>query len=86
MRVSTNEFGPFDRNPDGLELARGKAGRFLGNCVGLMGAIKGTPSTYNKDFQEDKELLFDSVDNMIGMVNGGDTSGNGVVKATPFTI
>ena len=31
-----------------------------------MGAIKGTPSTYNKDFQEDKELLFDSVDNMLG--------------------
>ncbi|KAF0310099.1 Argininosuccinate lyase [Amphibalanus amphitrite] len=59
---------PQKRNPDGLELARGKAGRFLGNCVGLMGAIKGTPSTYNKDFQEDKELLFDSVDNMIGVL------------------
>jgi len=59
---------PQKRNPDGLELARGKAGRFLGNCVGLMGAIKGTPSTYNKDFQEDKELLFDSVDNMLGVL------------------
>ena len=62
---------PPHRNPDGLELARGKAGRFLGNCVGLMGAIKGTPSTYNKDFQEDKELLFDSVDNMLGNYRKG---------------
>lgn len=59
---------PQKRNPDGLELARGKAGRFLGNCVGLMGVLKGTPSTYNKDFQEDKELLFDSVDNLIGVL------------------
>lgn len=59
---------PQKRNPDGLELARGKAGRFLGNCVGLMAALKGTPSTYNKDFQEDKELLFDSVDNMTGVL------------------
>ncbi|XP_037094716.1 argininosuccinate lyase-like isoform X2 [Pollicipes pollicipes] len=59
---------PQKRNPDGLELARGKAGRFLGNCVGLMTALKGTPSTYNKDFQEDKELLFDSADNVTGVI------------------
>lgn len=53
---------PQKRNADPMELARGKAGRLLGNLVGLLGTLKGLPSGYNKDLQEDKEALFDSVD------------------------
>ena len=51
---------PQKRNPDALEIARGKAARLLGHVVALLGALKGTPSTYNKDLQEDKEPLFDA--------------------------
>ena len=53
---------PQKRNADPLELARGKAGRLIGNLTGLMTTLKGLPSAYNKDLQEDKEALFDSVD------------------------
>lgn len=55
---------PQKRNADPMELARGKAGRLLGNLTGFMATLKGLPSTYNKDLQEDKEALFDSVDTM----------------------
>ncbi len=55
---------PQKRNADPLELARGKAGRLIGNLTGLMTTLKGLPSAYNKDLQEDKEALFDSVDTM----------------------
>lgn len=47
---------------DSLELLRGKSGRVFGQMAGFMMTLKGTPSTYNKDFQEDKEPLFDCVD------------------------
>ncbi len=55
---------PQKRNPDPMELARGKAGRLIGNLTGFLTTLKGLPSTYNKDLQEDKEALFDSVDTM----------------------
>jgi len=52
------------KNPDSLELIRGKTGRLFGNMAGFMMTLKGLPSTYNKDLQEDKEPLFDTVDNI----------------------
>ncbi|KZT68197.1 argininosuccinate lyase [Daedalea quercina L-15889] len=53
---------PQKKNPDSLELIRGKTGRIFGNMSGFMMSLKGLPSTYNKDLQEDKEPLFDTVD------------------------
>ena len=55
---------PQKRNADPMELARGKAGRLIGNLTGLLTTLKGLPSTYNKDLQEDKEALFDSFDTL----------------------
>ena len=55
---------PQKKNPDSMELLRGKSGRVMGNMTGLMVTLKGLPSTYNKDLQEDKEPLFDAVDNV----------------------
>ncbi|MBT6150954.1 MAG: argininosuccinate lyase [Chloroflexi bacterium] len=55
---------PQKRNPDSMELARGKSGRIISALVNLLIVLKGLPSTYNKDLQEDKEALFDSVDNL----------------------
>lgn len=53
---------PQKRNPDALELARSSASRTTGSLVALLGMLKGTPSGYNKDFQEDKKAVFDSLD------------------------
>ncbi len=53
---------PQKRNPDVAELARGKSGRVVGHLMGLLTLMKGQPMTYNKDNQEDKEPLFDTVD------------------------
>ena len=55
---------PQKRNADPMELMRGKAGRLIGNLAGFMTTLKGLPSGYNKDLQEDKEALFDSCDTM----------------------
>lgn len=55
---------PQKRNPDALELARGSGARMLGDLVTLVGTLKGLPSGYNKDLQEDKRALFDAVDGM----------------------
>jgi len=52
---------PQKKNPDIAELARGKAGRLVGNLTGLLVTLKGLPLSYNRDLQEDKEPLFDSV-------------------------
>ena len=57
---------PQKKNPDALELLRGKSGRIMGSMTGLMTTLKGLPSSYNKDLQEDKEPLFDTVDNLSG--------------------
>ncbi len=59
---------PQKKNPDSFELARGKSGRLLGNLVGLLTTLKGLPSTYNKDLQEDKEPLFDTIDTLAAML------------------
>ena len=55
---------PQKKNPDVCELTRGKTGRLYGNLISLLTAIKGLPLTYNRDLQEDKEPLFDSIDTM----------------------
>ncbi len=55
---------PQKKNPDALELLRGKTGRVMGALNGLLVVLKGLPSTYNKDLQEDKEPLFDTVDTL----------------------
>jgi len=53
---------PQKKNPDIAELTRGKSGRVIGNLVSLLVLLKGLPMTYNRDMQEDKERLFDTVD------------------------
>jgi argininosuccinate lyase len=78
---STDEFGflrladeyatgssmlPQKKNPDIAELARGKTGRLIGNLTGLLATLKALPLAYNRDLQEDKEPLFDSLDQLGG--------------------
>lgn len=78
---STSEFGfisfsdayttgsslmPQKKNPDMAELTRGKTGRLYGNLMAILTVLKGLPSSYNRDLQEDKEALFDSVDTVTG--------------------
>jgi len=78
---STDEFGwielgdavtsgsslmPQKKNPDSLELIRGKCGRVMGAYTSLMVTMKGLPLTYNRDMQEDKEPLFEAVDQLTG--------------------
>ncbi len=55
---------PQKRNPDSLELLRGKTGRMVGHLIGLLTTLKGLPAAYNKDLQEDKEGLFDAIDTL----------------------
>jgi argininosuccinate lyase len=55
---------PQKKNPDSLELMRGKSGRMVGHLTGLLTTLKGLPSSYNKDLQEDKESLFDAIDTL----------------------
>jgi argininosuccinate lyase len=57
---------PQKKNPDPLELIRGKSGRLIGRLTGWMATMKGLPSGYNKDLQEDKEAVFDAEDNVAG--------------------
>jgi argininosuccinate lyase len=60
---------PQKKNPDVAELTRGKTGRVYGHLVALLTVAKGLPLTYNKDFQEDKEALFDSVDTVLATLD-----------------
>jgi argininosuccinate lyase len=60
---------PQKKNPDVAELVRGKSGRLLGNLVALLTTLKGLPLTYNRDLQEDKGPLFDSVDTVCGSLD-----------------
>ena len=55
---------PQKKNPDVAELARGKAARLIGNLTGVLAMLKGLPFAYNRDLQEDKEPLFDSIDTL----------------------
>ena len=64
---------PQKKNPDIAELARGKAGRLIGDLTGLLATLKGLPLAYNRDLQEDKEPLFDAVDQVslaLGAIGG----------------
>ena len=64
---------PQKKNPDIAELARGKAGRIIGDLTGFLATMKGLPLSYNRDYQEDKEPLFDAVDQVrlaLGAVTG----------------
>ena len=56
---------PQKRNPDAAELVRGKAGRMFGNLMSLLATMKALPLAYNKDMQEDKEPVFDTVENLM---------------------
>src|SRR4030081_41286 len=64
---------PQKKNPDPLELVRGKSGRAIGHLVALLTTMKGLPSGYNKDLQEDKQAVFDAEDTVAGSL--------GVVRA-----
>ncbi len=59
---------PQKKNPDAYELMRGKSGRLIGNMNSLLITLKGLPPGYSKDLQEDKEPIFDSVDNILSML------------------
>jgi len=64
---------PNKKNPDIAELARGKAGRLIGDLTGFLATMKGLPLSYNRDYQEDKEPLFDAVDQIrlaLGAITG----------------
>ena len=64
---------PNKKNPDIAELSRGKSGRLIGNLTGFLATLKGLPLSYNRDLQEDKEPLFDSVDQImlaLSAING----------------
>jgi argininosuccinate lyase len=70
-KVSTgSSIMPQKRNPDVAELIRGKSGRLYGNLMTLLTILKGLPLTYNRDLQEDKESLFDSVDTIKLCIEG----------------
>ena len=79
---------PQKRNPDLAELARGRTGRVYGHLMGMLTVIKGLPLTYNRDLQEDKEALFDTVDTLLPtlaaftrMVNGASFNNERMAQA-----
>jgi len=63
--TSGSSMMPQKRNPDALELARGSAARMLGNLTTLLATLKGLPTSYNKDLQDDKRVLFDATDTLL---------------------
>ena len=63
--ATSSSIMPQKKNPDVVELARGKTGRVYGNLMGLLTVMKGLPLAYNRDVQEDKEGLFDTVDTLL---------------------
>jgi len=63
--ATSSSIMPQKKNPDVVELARGKTGRVYGNLLGLLTVMKGLPLAYNRDMQEDKEGLFDTVDKLL---------------------
>jgi argininosuccinate lyase len=82
---------PQKKNPDMAELARGKAGRLVGNLTGVLTMLKGLPFAYNRDLQEDKEPLFDSIDTLLlvmpaitGMVATTSFDRKKMLAATPL--
>ncbi len=86
--TTTSSLLPQKKNPDSLELIRGKSARVIGSLVWILTLMKGTPYTYNRDFQEDKECLFDTIDTamkcsavMTEVVNGLRVNGERVEEA-----
>ncbi|NBV66581.1 MAG: argininosuccinate lyase, partial [Actinobacteria bacterium] len=71
---------PQKKNPDIAELARGKAGRLVGNLTGVMTMLKGLPFAYNRDLQEDKEPLFDSIETLLVLL----PAVSGMIATTDF--
>jgi argininosuccinate lyase len=71
---------PQKKNPDMAELARGKAGRLIGNLTAVLAMLKGLPFAYNRDLQEDKEPLFDSIDTVLLVL----PAATGMVATTNF--
>ena len=71
---------PQKKNPDVAELARGKAGPLIGNLTGLLSTMKGLPFAYNRDLQEDKELVFSSIDHLLLLL----PALTGMVASTQF--
>jgi argininosuccinate lyase len=71
---------PQKKNPDIAELARGKAGRLIGNLTGVMTMLKGLPFAYNRDLQEDKEPLFDSIETLLVLL----PAVTGMIATTDF--
>lgn len=67
--TSGSSLMPQKKNPDAMELIRGKTGRILGDLVALATTLKGLPLAYNKDMQEDKEPLFDGTDHLLLCLN-----------------
>jgi argininosuccinate lyase len=63
--TSGSSMMPQKRNPDAMELARGSSARVLGDLVTLLATLKGLPSSYNKDLQDDKRVLFDAIDTLL---------------------
>ncbi len=73
-RVATgSSLMPQKKNPDPLELVRGKSGRVIGHLTGWLATMKGLPSGYNKDLQEDKEAVFDAEDQVLGSLRATTT-------------
>jgi argininosuccinate lyase len=73
---------PQKKNPDVAELARGKAGRLVGHLAGFLATLKGLPLSYNRDLQEDKEPLFDALDQVVLTLVGLD----GVLGTATFDL
>ena len=71
---------PQKKNPDMAELARGKAGRLIGNLTGVLAMLKGLPFAYNRDLQEDKEPLFDSIETLLVLL----PAVSGMIATTEF--
>ena len=77
---------PQKRNPDALEIARGSAGRMLGDLMSLLATLKSLPSGYNKDLQDDKRPLFDAMDTMrlvLPAVAGAPRPGESATSSRP---
>ena len=71
---------PQKKNPDIAELARGKSGRLIGNLTGLLATLKGLPFGYNRDLQEDKEPVFDTVEQLLVLL----PAMTGMIKTLKF--
>ena len=78
--TSGSSLMPQKKNPDSLELIRGKSGRVFGDLTSLFVTMKGLPSTYNRDMQEDKEPLFDAAD-QVRRIAGNDARWSSIPRA-----